>query len=210
MSRIVLVLFVVVLAVAAWRFQVPLSDAIDRLRGGGFDTAGEATPALADAAEQKLACLGEGTCEEVALSALELQSLLQFRYAQLLPAFIDSARIDLSDDRLRLRGRIPAERLPVVRGLDPSAILPDTAELSVQGHLEPLQPGRVGFVIDQVNAARVPLPGGMVPPLLRSVGRADEPGLPENGIGLTLPYGATGAYLRGDSIFLRGRTAQAN
>jgi hypothetical protein len=210
MSRIVLVLFVIVVAVAAWRFHGPLTDALDRLRGGDFDSAGEATPAMADAAERKLECLSEGTCAEVALSALELQSLLQFRYTQLLPAFIDSARIDLSDDRMRLRGRIPAERLPVVRGLDPSAILPDTAELFVQGRLEPLQPGRVGFVIDQVNAARVPLPGGMVPPLLRSVGRADEPGLPDNGIGLPLPYGATSAYLRGDSIHLRGRTAPAN
>jgi hypothetical protein len=208
MKVIVLILLIAVLAVAGLRFAGPLGNVLQGLRG--TDAGFESTPELADAAERKLECLSSGECGEAALSGPELQSLLDYRYTQVMPAFIDSTRIELSDDRLRVRGRIASERLPTVRGIgNPSAVLPDTADVSVTGHLVPLANGRVGFVIDEVHASRIPLPSRMVPGILRGIGRTEEPGLPDNALGVPLPFGATSAVVRGDSIYLRGRSAPA-
>jgi hypothetical protein len=207
MRIIVLVLLIAVLAVAGLRFAGPIQHALAGLRGdrGGGTLS---TPALADAAERKLECLSTGECAEAGLSSGELQSLIHYRYARVLPAFIDSTRIDVVGDRVRVRGRIASDRLPRFRGIgDPGAILPDTSEVAVSGHLVPLAAGRVGFVIDQVHASRIPVPDRLVPGLLRGIGRAPEPGLPDNGVALPLPFGAAEAFVRGDSVFLRGRPA---
>ncbi|MGH7505057.1 MAG: hypothetical protein ACRELX_05385, partial [Longimicrobiales bacterium] len=85
-----LVLFLALVAGAAWFFR-------DRLRGWWNEARGidpvEAplpTEALAERAQDKLTALAEGERTRVALSELEVQSLLAFRYGALLPAFVDS------------------------------------------------------------------------------------------------------------------------
>jgi hypothetical protein len=73
------------------------------------------------------------------------------------------------------------------------------------GQLIPLQENRVGIAIDELTAARIPLPRGMIPAILRRLGRHDEPGLPPDAFGMALPPGATNAYIRGDSLIFMGR-----
>jgi hypothetical protein len=166
------------------------------------------SPEAADRAEAKLSELAEGVQSRVSLSETEVQSLLLYRYQQLLPAFVDSPRVELDGDRLRLRIRVPADRLPRVEDLgEAAALLPDTAELSVRGQLLPLDSGRVAFAIDDVTAARIPLPHRLVAPTLERLGRADEPGLPRDAVALPLPPGAAGAYVRADSLVLLARPA---
>ena len=185
----------------------------DRLRGWVAEVRGMAAPTataepqpsveLADRAHAKLTELADGTITRAALSELELQSLLLYRYEQLLPAFADSPRVELQGDRLRLLIRVPTDRLPRIDALgDAAALLPDTADIAVRGQLLPLPSGRIAFAIDDVHASRIPLPDRVIAPALERLGRRDEPGLPSDAVALPLPPGATGAYVRGDSLVL--------
>jgi hypothetical protein len=204
MRSIVLVLFLAVVLVAGWRFRDQLAEL---LRRDAAVTA-VATPELAASAALKIEQLADGRQQRIALSQSEVQSLLVFRYRQALPAFVDSPRIELRGDRMRVRGRIPVEQLPRVDGIgDAASFLPDTADLAVTGRFLPLGAGRVAFGVDEISTARVPLPGRLVPGLLRQVGRTDEPGLPDDAIALTLPDGAGAAYVRRDSLIIIGRSA---
>jgi hypothetical protein len=203
MKRIVLALFLAVVGLAAWQFRGPLLSAILEWRSGRV-AAEPPTPELAAAADGKLAALAGGEREIIALSGTELQSLLMFQYAQVLPAFVDSPRIEIRNDRLRVRGRVSVDRLSAIRELGNAArFLPDTTELAVAGQLLPLGDGRIALGIDEISASRIPLPRRIVPSVLRQLGRVDEPGLPEDALALPLPNGATTAYLRGDSLYLR-------
>jgi hypothetical protein len=181
----------------------------DRLRTAWHDLRGTepqvevATPELADQAQRKLDELRDGTSTYVALSAVELESLLMYRYPGVLPGFLDAPAVELQGDRMRLRARVPVDKLPDVQGLGPAAaFLPDTTELTVSGRILPLQPGRVAFAIDDVSAQRFPLPRRLVPGALERLGRRDEPGLPAEAMALPLPPGVTSAYVRRDSLVL--------
>ncbi len=162
-----------------------------------------ASPLLAESADAKLRYLKSGQATSIALHANELQSLLQYRFLQLLPAFVDSLQIDLAEDRIHVRARVPVERLPTISDLGEAAsFLPDTAEIGLTGTLLPLDSGRVALAIDEVRAARIPLPQRLVPRALQRLGRRDEPGLPPAALALPLPPGAAAAYVRGDSLVL--------
>jgi hypothetical protein len=208
MKRIVLLLFLTVLGLAVWRFHDPLRAAIDGWRDART-TRVATSPELAAGANLKLSELASGQRDIIALSEAELQSLLEYHHIQLLPAFVDSPRIEIRRDRLRLVGRVPVERLPRVRGIGNLAgILPDTAELAVTGQLFPFGEGRVAFGIDDVSTSRISLPRSLLGPLLVQLGRVDEPGLPADALALPLPPGVGAAYVRGDSLYLRTSASQ--
>jgi hypothetical protein len=210
MRRLVLLLFLIVLAVAGWRFRDTLLHVVQDLRGDA-DASAVATPELAAAADRKLERLASGEVGIVALSGLELQSLLEYRYVQLLPAFVESPEITIARGRLRVTGRVPTGQLPELRGVPSLAsFLPDTTELTVAGQLFPLDDGRVGLGVEEVSTGRIPLPRRFVPELLKQIGRVDEPGLPDDALALPLPEAVSTAYVRGDSLYLRGRPRTGN
>ena len=60
--------------------------------------------------------------------------------------------------------------------------------------------GRVALAVDQVRAARIPLPKRLVASALSKLGRKPEAGLPADALALRLPSGADAAYVRGDSL----------
>jgi hypothetical protein len=158
---------------------------------------------LANAATDKLARLKSGETDAVALSETEIQSLLQYKYRQLLPAFVDSPRVQLEDGKIIVQARVPVERLPQLNELgEAAAFLPDTTEVGVTGQILPLRNGRVALAVDEVRAARIPLPKRLVAGALRKLGRKDEPGLPSDALAVPLPPGANTAYVRGDSLIL--------
>lgn len=204
-----LVLLGVLLGVA-WTQRAWLVERWQEFRAAG-DAEVVATEALALQAEAKLADLEAGRTDAVALGQGELQSLLVFRHSGLLPAFVDSPTVELDGDQLKVRASVPVDRLPSLGELgEAAAFLPDTTEVEVVGKLLPLDDGRVALAVDEVSAARIPLPARMVPAALRRLGRTDEHGLPQDALALPLPRGAAAAYIRGDSLHLLNRRAGAS
>ena len=203
---------VLVLAVFIFLNRDRITSAWQDLRGGKERTELGPSVELAAVAENKLAALKSGESDAVALSQHELQSLLQYRYRQLLPAFVDSPRVKLEDGKIVVQARVPVERLPQLNELGEAAgFLPDTTEVGVTGTVLPLRAGRVALAVDQVRAARIPLPKRLVPGALRKLGRKDEPGLPADALALPLPPGADAAYVRGDSlVFLKNSRTPKN
>jgi hypothetical protein len=206
----VLVLVLLLAAIAGvWLFRDQLLLAWREFRGEEAATA--PSPELAAAAEQKLQSLFNGDSRSVALSALELQSLLQYRYQSIFPAFLDSPTVELAGDQVRLRARVPVDKLPSVDGLGEVAeFLPDTTELRLDGKLLPLDSGRVAFGIDAASASRVPLPRRLLVRALERIGRVDEPDLPRDAVAVPLPRGVAAAYVRSDSLFLIARQRGAH
>lgn len=210
LKTIVGLFFVLVLAVVVFLNRDRITGAWNDLRGGKEDTELGPTPELADVAADKLTNLRDGEVTSVALSENEVQSLLQFKFRQLLPAFVDSPRVELKDGKVTVSGRVPVDRLPQINELGEAAgFLPDTTEVGVTGQILPLSGGRVALAVDQVRAARIPLPRRLVPGALRKLGRKDEPGLPEDALAVRLPSGVDAAYVRGDSlVFLKNGRKQ--
>jgi hypothetical protein len=202
LRRVIATLVMLALLAGAWMYRERIRVAWQDLRGAREDAV-VASPELAMVAEAKLDALLDGSSAHAALSAVELESLLLYRYQGAIPGFLGTPAIELRGERLRLRARIPVDKLPNVEGIgEAAAFLPDTTELTVAGRLLPLAPGRVAFTIEDVSAQRFPLPRRFVPRALERLGRRDEPGLPPDAMALPLPPGVTAAYIRRDSLVL--------
>jgi len=202
LRRLLVLVVLAVLAGLGWLYRDRIAEAWRHARGLR-DEPLVASEALADAAGARIDSLTRGRLDRAAFSEVELQSLLRYRFAGIMPGFVDSARIELEGDRVRLSGRVPLDRLPTGGALgDVAAVLPDTSEITLTGTMLPLQPGRVAFGVNQVTAARIPLPKRIIPTALRRLGRTAEPGLPADAIALRLPKGVISAYIRNDSLVL--------
>jgi hypothetical protein len=210
MRRVVALVVLVTLLAGAWLYRERLRTAWHDIRGIRDSTL-VATPELAEAASAKIEGLRDGDSQRVALSQVELQSLLLYQYQGVLPAFLYSPEVELREDRMRLRVRVPIDNLPFVDGIgEAAAFLPDTTELTITGRLLPLDTGRVAFAVDDVAAQRFPLPRRLVPGALERLGRRDEPGLPADAMALPLPPGVAAAYVRRDSLILLARPPAPN
>lgn len=208
--RVATLSILIVLLGGAWLFRDRLRTAWQDIRGLR-EASPVATPELADRAQAKIEALRDGTSPRVALSGIELESLVAYRYRGAVPGFLGSPAIQLADDRLRLRVNVPVDKLPNIEALGEAAMfLPDTTELVVSGRLLPLETGRVALVVDDVSAQRLPLPGRIVPGALERLGRRDEPGLPPDAIALPLPPGVAAAYIGRDSLVLLARPRTGN
>ena len=203
LRRILAVVVLLALLVAAWIFRDQLLGLWQGLRDG--DEPEIASPALAERAERKLATLNEpDPPARVALSSAELQSLVAYRMVESLPPFILDPVVTVEEGDLRVSARVPTDEVAGVGGIGGSdeilAMLPDTTEVEAKAHLIPLGTGRVGLAVDEVTAASIPLPSRVIPRILESVGRRDEASLPAQALAVNLPAGVAGVYARGDSI----------
>lgn len=208
--RVIMLLMLLLLLAGVWIFRDRIRTAWNDWRGTDDEIVAP-SPELAAGAQAKLNALRDGSAASVSLSGVELESLLLHRYPGVLPAFLDSPKVELNGDQLRLRARVPIDKLPRVDGLgEAAAFLPDTTELEVSGKLLPLDSGRVGFGVDDVTAARVPLPDRFISGALARLGRQDEARLPADAIAVRLPAGAAAAYIRGDSLVLLARPDGGN
>jgi len=199
MRKLLFLLLVGVIAGVAWMNR----DQITALLGRHSPTGEAASLEVAQQAEKKLQDLANGEADSVKLSSVEIQSLLNYRFVQVLPAFVDSPRIELEDGKIKVNARIPVDQLPEIGGLgDAAAFLPDTTDVGMTGRILPLGSGRIAIAIDEVNAASIPLPNRLVPPALRKLGRRNEPGLPQNALAVPLPPGAGSARVSGDTLVI--------
>lgn len=207
LRRVFVLAIVVVGAVLAWQYREPLRAAWVAFRSAQPAGPDRGTD-LAQGAVAKMLALESGRVDRVALPESELQSLVDSWSEELLPPYIVEPHVEIRGGRLRVRFQVPTDRFPRVEELgEVLGFLPDTTEVTASGQLIPLQANRFGIAIDDLTAARIPLPRGMIPAILRRLGRRDEPGLPPDAFGMALPGGATNAYIRGDSLIFVGSPA---
>src|SRR5262245_61636608 len=142
----ILLAFVIIVVIAALALRWQLGRAA---RATAADDTGPApSAALADSADARLQRLKNGQVETVVLRAVELQSLLEYRFLQLMPAFVSGLTIGLEDGRIEVQARVPVDRLPSISELGEAAgFLPDTTEVALGGQILPLGSGRVALTV---------------------------------------------------------------
>jgi hypothetical protein len=211
LKRVVMLVILLAVGVRVWLNRDRLRSEWTDLRGGA-ESAPPATPVeLAQLASQKLATLADGPPpERIVLSSAELQSLLRTRFSGILPGYVDSATVELEDGRVHLKARVPTSELRQMSGLGQVAsLLPDTTEIGVTGQLIPLEDGRVAIAVDQVSAAKIPLPRKLIPRIIRKIQPKADAGVPVDALVVPLPAGARSAYVRGDSLVLLATGSRA-
>lgn len=196
MRRLLAVLLVLVVGgVLVWALR-------GRFFGQEDELAATVSPEAAAQAEAKLQRLSQNG-DSVQLSGVEITSLIRYRYTDQFPAMLSDARVAMSGDTLRLRARVPTERLPNVRELERArAFLPDTAPVEIIGRIQPLEQGRVALDIMDVRFANIPIPAHLYPTALERIGRRPEPGLAPTALPVRLPDGVGKASVRGGNLVL--------
>lgn len=163
-----------------------------------------ASPELAQATLDRVEELRGGSGpDRLALSNVELVSVLKYALAGLIPDQVSDPSVTLAGGVLTLSGRILLNELEGLGELGPAVgFLPDTLLLELEGSLVPLDDRRVALVIHKVLASHIPLPNGMIPGVLRSLGRQPEEGLSPDALAVRLPSGLKSAYILRDSLVL--------
>lgn len=157
------------------------------------------TAARAEAKIERVRVAGD----TVALSAVELTSLVRYRLIPRLPVPLDSAEVTLRGDTVRLRARVPVVALPPSPELAVArAVLPDTAEVDVRGRVVPARANEAAFEILAARVAGVTVPGPWIPRALDRLGRPARSDLPATAYPVRLPPGVGSARSRGDSLYL--------
>ncbi len=194
------------LALLAWVNRERITDAWHTWRGEEPLAEEQVSPELAERAAGKLESLARrGTPRRVAFGERELQSLLRYRYASSLPSYLNDPVVRLSEGVMKVHARVAREAMPSLPGTgELSDLLPDTTDVDARAQVLPLDSGRVAIALNEISAARIPLPARMIPSLLRRIGRRDEPGLPGDAIAVRLPAGACTAFVHADSLVLVG------
>ncbi len=205
LRRVVSLVVLAALVFLVWYYRATILDKWHRIRGEP-PAAAESPVDAERSAQAKYTALASGRPPaRVALSEDELQALVRTRFSGMLPRWVDSARIQLEGDKVRLSGRVPVDHLPDIKSLgEVGGLLPDTTEVAVKGQVIPLGQGRVALAVDQVTAAHVPLPRRLIPQILGGLkkGRPAEATTPPDALVLPLPRTISSAYVRGDSLVL--------
>lgn len=203
LGRLVGLVLLIVLAAFAWVHRDRILAVWQDIHGHAEAAGSAASPELARRTERRIRQLvGGHRVRRLALGQAEVQSLVRYDMSRL-PLYLRYARIRISDGRLTVNARVPKAQMPRPKGSAAFLhLLPDTTDVRSHAEVLPLDSGRIALAVDDVTAARIPLPGRAIPVLLRSMGRHDEPGLPADAVPVRLPPGACSAYIHEDSLVL--------
>jgi hypothetical protein len=198
LGRLVLLILVAGLGALAWQNRDELRDRL----GGAHGSGTEVSPELAAQADSKLAGLGaEGGLPRVALTAQELQSLIEYRWGGLLPPDVGDPRVGLGQGRVTLEANVATARFGRVAELrDIVSFLPDTTALRAVGSFLPLEDGRVGLEVHDLSAASIPIPRQLIPTILARFPGSGDAELPANAVAIPLPPGIRTVYVSGDTM----------
>lgn len=194
-------------AVLVWHNRQQIAGAWDRYRGGEPGV----SPELAAHADEKLATLAEdGGGDRVALTATELQSLIEYRWGGVLPPDVVAPRVGLGQGRVTLEAKVATSRFGRVGELrEIVGMLPDTTSLRAVGSFVPMADGQVALEVHEIAAASIPLPSRFIPTVLSRFPGSGEPGLPPNSLAIPLPPGISTVYVTGDSmVFVANRASR--
>ena len=143
---------------------------------------------------------GEG---RIALSGLELSSVVRYALPGLVPPGVDEPTVTLLDGRVRLSARVAKGAFPRLPKLDDVVgILPETLDVEMEGSLVPLDQGHLALLVDHVEASRIPLPRRMIPQILAGFGGERSESLPDDALAVPMPNGLRSVYIQRDSLVL--------
>jgi hypothetical protein len=141
--------------------------------------------------------------DRLALSGLELSSVIRYALPGIVPPGVDEPTVDLDRGRVRLSARVAIAAFPRLPDLDQVVgILPDTVRVEMEGSLVPLDQGHLSLLVDRIEAARIPLPRRMIPRILEGLGQERRASLPDDALAVPLPDGLQAAFVQRDSLVL--------
>lgn len=205
-GRLVAIAVVVVAAWAGLRWGPVLlpvvEDWLGRAEAGRDGPA--PSPELADATLDRLERFRAGEGPPVlALGEAELSSMMRYALPGLVPPGVDRPGVRMDDGRIFLSARVAVDAFPDLPALDQVlGLLPDTVDIVMEGTLGAWGRENLALSIHRVEASRIPLPGRMIPEVLRALGRRDREGLAPQSMVIPLPEGLASAHVQGDSLFL--------
>lgn len=202
LGRILALVLLAVAAAAAWRFGPDLAERVAEMRSA--DPV-EASPALADRALERYAEVASGREERVALSGIELESILRFHLEGYLPRGVSDPEIRIRDGEVRVGVHVALELIPAVPELEGIRdVLPDPVPIDLWGLVVPLEGGRAGFIVRRVDAAGVPIPRRFHAAVASAVDPNRPADLPPEAIALPLPDGVRSITVVGDALVIAG------
>lgn len=204
-SAISLVLLVMA-GYAGWRWGDPVFPRLERMVGIERVDRTVAAPSaeVAEAAAARYVRLIEtGGPGEIRYDQNELTSLLVHTLGGQLPTGVSDARVRLENQEATVSALLDLNRIPTFPDLGEFlSFLPDTVDVAVSGALIPFDGPGAALMVNRINAGGVRLPRRVIAPLLESLGRSDEPGLPAEAIQVPLPEGVRSAYVEDGRLVL--------
>lgn len=200
-------ILLVAAAYAGWQWGPEVFPKIHGWLGlTGGESAGElvATPELADSVMFLVQGFRDGDGpEQVVLGGSELTSILRYSVPGLIPDGVSGTEVSLSEGRVQVQARVALVSFPDLPDLGPIiGMLPDTLDVGLEASLMPFGDRKAALLVHSLKAARIPLPGRLIPEILQAMGRTNEPGLPPEALLISLPPGLGSAYILTDSLIL--------
>jgi hypothetical protein len=195
MRRLGCLVFIVVLACAAWFTR---GMWLPRLRGSSNGASAPSsantwqplTPAGASRAGTALKRLESRTGPAYATVAPgDLAAYIVQELSHALPASADSIEAAAIGDRLYVRAIVPIKDLGGTRTLGPiAALLGDREHIQLGGTMRVIQPGQSELQVQELKVGNVSVPQALIPRLIQQISRGERPaGLSPNGLLLRTP-----------------------
>lgn len=206
-KRVVVLVLLVLVAYAGFKWGPAVFPALERFVGVEEErpaAATEPSPELADATLDRFEAFRAGEeGDRLALSSVELTSVVRYSLPGILPPGVDDATILLEGDQVNVSARVAVREFPELPDVDAVVgLLPDTVLIELRGTLEPFDQAHLALVVDRVRAARIPLPNRMVGEVLAGLAGERRPGLPDDALAVPLPDGLGSVTIEGDSLVM--------
>ena len=162
--------FVVVLVLAGWFFREDIQAWLTR---GDQIVMSEPSAELAIRAEEKFEAIADGTARgEVRLSEMELQSYVQFRLAERLPAGVTNPAVDILDSTVVVSAALDFTRLEVAGDAVEMLrrMMGDSATVRTELYPTVGAPGEGRIEVLSLQAGVVPVPPMFIGRVLEGVG----------------------------------------
>ena len=200
LGRVVALVFLAIIVVAAWRFGPGLVEEV----GFGRDDSEEVSPEVGARAIERYLELVGGAGESAVFSGPELESILRFHAPNALPPGVSDPTVGIRDGEVRLGLRVALDLIPRIPEFESVRhLLPDSVPVELRGAVVPLEGARSALVVRRIDVASIPIPRTLHAPLVSALDPGRPAGLPEESITFRLPDGIRSAEVRNDRLLVR-------
>ncbi len=206
--RVVDLAILILVAYAGWKWGGLVFPGLEARLGVGevpaIEVEGvEPSEELGAAALGRIEDFLEGGDDELALTGLELTSILRYGRPDLVPAGLQEPSVRLDEGRAYATADVSLSQFPALEELGPvTGILPDPVSLELQGSVMGFGDRSAALVVQGIQVAGVPLPRRLIPEVVRALRTNERPGLPDEALVVVLPAGIASAHVVGDRLVL--------